>query len=88
MQKRISLIGNLGNADGCFNGQTVKTKIVTDELIRYFGSNQVDIFNTSAGLKVLFAAPLIAFKAVKKVMTSLFYLRKMQLGYLCLYWCC
>lgn len=43
MQKRVSLIGNLGNADGCFNGQTVKTKIVTDELIRYLGSNQVDI---------------------------------------------
>jgi glycosyltransferase involved in cell wall biosynthesis len=66
MQKRVSLIGNLGKADGCFNGQTVKTRIVTDELIRYFGSNQVDIYNTSAGLKVLFTAPLIAFKAVKR----------------------
>lgn len=66
MQKRVSLIGNLGKADGCFDGQTVKTRIVTDELIRRFGSNQVDIFNTSAGLKVLFTAPLIAFKAIKR----------------------
>ena len=63
---KISVIGNFGNGEEQFGGQTVKTRIVTDEIIKIFGNENVCIYNTAGGLKTLFKSTFIAFKAMRK----------------------
>lgn len=48
------------------NGQTVKTKIITDELERQFGKEQVLRIDTHGGWKSLVKAPFQAIKALVK----------------------
>ena len=50
---RISVIGHFGTGLNLLNGQTIKTKIVTEELERRFGLDEVLKIDTHGGFKTL-----------------------------------
>lgn len=60
----ITVIGNFGKNNVCLDGQTVKTKIVAEELIAEFSKDNVRLVNTNGGLKTLFKFPFMAVKAL------------------------
>lgn len=66
MRVRVSVIGHFGNGDNLLNGQTVKTKIITEELQNRLGQNQVITIDTHGGWKTLFKAPFQVFHALMK----------------------
>lgn len=70
--KMISVIGHFGNGKNLLNGQTIKTKIVTDELSKQLGNNEVIIFDTAGGKSTLLKAPFQAMKALKKCRSDSF----------------
>lgn len=49
--KKLGVCGHFGNGKQLLNGQTVKTKIITSELIKQYGENQVGIVDTYGGAK-------------------------------------
>ena len=51
--KKVCVIGHFGFGKNMFNGQTIKTKIVTQELEKQLGVNQVVEIDTHGGAKVL-----------------------------------
>ena len=55
--KKVSVIGHFAVGHQYLNGQTIKTKIVTGELERVLGSDQVGIVDTHGGPKTLLKAP-------------------------------
>lgn len=62
---RIGICGHYGGNKNCLDGQTVKTKIITKELQKDFGSNEVKIVDTYGGKKRLLP---IVFNLIKLVM--------------------
>ena len=60
--KRICVIGHFGFGKNMLNGQTIKTKLVTAELEKQYGTNQVSTIDSHGGLKVLFK---ISFQMLK-----------------------
>lgn len=64
--KAISVIGHFGKGRTLLNGQTVKTKIITDELCKQFGDVEVIKFDTAGGRSALLKAPFQCFGALKK----------------------
>lgn len=62
---KVSILGHFGEGERLLNGQTVKTKIITDELERVFGKESVLKIDTHGGAKVLLKAPLQVLKALK-----------------------
>lgn len=54
---RISIIGHFGKGVTLLNGQTIKTKMLTEELERRFGTDQVVRYDTSGKWKALFNIP-------------------------------
>ena len=66
MRAKVSVLGHFGEGMNLLNGQTVKTKIVTEELQKQLGAEQVIKFDTHGGWKTLFKAPIQAFLALKK----------------------
>lgn len=64
--KMVSVIGHFGNGKNLLNGQTVKTKIVTDELCKQLGNENVLKIDTHGGKITLLKAPFQAVKALKK----------------------
>ena len=65
MKKKIAIIGNFGDTSKVSSdGQTVKTRSVTNELIKLYGSDSIITFNTYGGIKNLFKAPIICIKAL------------------------
>lgn len=73
MSVKICVIGHLGNGKTLLNGQTVKTKIVTDELQSQFGKNQVLEIDTCGGLKTLLKAPFQVVQALRKSLNILIF---------------
>jgi len=63
--KRVSVIGHFAVGRQYLNGQTIKTKIVTGELERVLGSDQIVIFDTHGGKKTLAKAPFQVLAALK-----------------------
>ena len=63
--KKVCIIGHFGFGKTLLNGQTIKTKIVTEALCHQYGSEDVVPIDTHGGLKSLFRAPRQAFKALK-----------------------
>ena len=66
MQVKVSVLGHFGEGENLLNGQTVKTKIVTEELQNQLGNDQVLKIDTHGGWKTLLKAPFQAFNALKK----------------------
>lgn len=63
--KKVCVIGHFGIGKNMLNGQTVKTKIVTDALTEEFGADQVLIIDTHGGIKNVIKAPFHVIKALK-----------------------
>lgn len=66
MQVKVSVLGHFGEGETLLNGQTIKTKIVTEELQNQLGQEQVIKFDTHGGRKVLLKAPFQVISALKK----------------------
>lgn len=64
--KKVCVIGHFGFGKELLNGQTIKTKIVTEELERQLGKKQVMKIDTHGGVKSLLKLPIQAFSALKK----------------------
>lgn len=65
MQVKICVLGHFGLGKNLINGQTVKTKIITEELKNFFGEKQVNEIDTSGGIKTIFKAPFQSFCSLK-----------------------
>jgi len=63
---KASVVGHFGIGENLLNGQTVKTKIITTELERRFGKDEVIKVDTHGGIKKLSAIPAILFAVLKK----------------------
>lgn len=62
--KKVCILGHFAFGQNLLNGQTVKTKIVSEELDKIFPDNVVKI-DTCGGIKTLIKAPFHVFKALK-----------------------
>ena len=62
--KKAAVIGHFAFGLEFLDGQTVKTKIVTEELERQFGKDQVLKFDTHGGRKTIFKAPFQVLSAL------------------------
>ena len=63
--KKVSVIGHFGFGTSAADGQTIKTRIFTDELARQLGEREVERTDTRGGVKTLFKAPVQVFRALK-----------------------
>ena len=66
MRVKASVLGHFGEGINLLNGQTVKTKIITEELQNQLGQDQVIKFDTHGGCKTLLKAPFQIFQALKR----------------------
>ena len=66
MKTKVCVVGHFGGNKECLDGQTIKTKMVTSELKRRFGEDQIAVFDTHGGWKTLFKSPIQTFRALKK----------------------
>ncbi len=64
-QKKICVLGHFGIGENLLNGQTIKTKIMTNELCRIFGENRIIKLDTHGGRKTVFKAPFQVITALK-----------------------
>lgn len=65
MRVKVSILGHFGEGVNLLNGQTVKTKIITEELQNQLGQDQVLKIDTHGGWKTLLKAPFQVFRAFK-----------------------
>ena len=65
MRVKVSILGHFGEGVNLLNGQTVKTKIITEELQNQLGQDQVLKIDTHGGWKTLLKAPFQVFRALK-----------------------
>jgi glycosyltransferase involved in cell wall biosynthesis len=61
--KKVCICGHFGFGENLLNGQTIKTKIVTDELESQFGQNEVVKIDTHGGIKQMLCAVMNVIKA-------------------------
>ena len=62
----VSVIGHFAFGEICLDGQTVKSKIITEELQNQLGQEQVLKIDTHGGAKTLLKAPFQVIHALKK----------------------
>lgn len=65
-RKTVCIIGHFGFGKNLLNGQTVKSKILSEELIRALGQEQVKLTDTHGGMKALLKLPFQTFGALCK----------------------
>lgn len=65
MQVKVCVFGHFGDGENLLNGQTVKTKIITEELQRSLGREQVLKIDTHGGWKTFVKAPFQTISALK-----------------------
>jgi len=63
--KKVCACGHFGFDENLLNGQTIKTKIVTTELERRLGAEEVYKLDTHGGIKAAFKLPLQILKAMR-----------------------
>lgn len=63
--RSAGVLGHFGEGLNLLNGQTVKTKIITEELKNQLGQDQVLQIDTHGGKKTLLKAPFQVFRALK-----------------------
>lgn len=66
MQFKVSILGHFGEGKNLLNGQTIKTKIVTEELQNQLAEENVLKIDTHGGIKTLLKAPFQVLKSLKK----------------------
>lgn len=64
--KRVCAIGHFGKGENLLNGQTIKTKIFTDQLIANYGEEEVFSVDTHGGLRKLLRLVVNVFYGVKE----------------------
>lgn len=64
--KKICVIGHFGFGKDFSDGQTVKTKIVSDELERRYGAGDMTRIDTEGGKKQILSYPYLILKALEK----------------------
>ena len=64
--KKVAIIGHFALGLEFFDGQTVKTKVLSSELERQIGGDKVSKIDTHGGFKTLIKAPFQALSALKK----------------------
>lgn len=62
--RRISICGHFGFGKNLLNGQTVKTKIISDELEKYYGKGKIERIDTHGGRKSVIKMLLKLFVAL------------------------
>ena len=63
---RVAVIGHFGIGLNLANGQTIKTKIITEELEKYCNQKAM-IVDTHGGIKAIFPTIIGCIKAIKKM---------------------
>lgn len=63
--KKVSVIGHYAYGLEYLDGQTIKTKIVTNELCKKYGKSEILQFDTHGGLRTLLKAPIYVWRAMK-----------------------
>lgn len=63
--KKVAVIGHFAHGLEYLDGQTVKTKNITNELYKTYEEENVICFDTHGGIKTLIKAPIYAFKALR-----------------------
>lgn len=63
---KVSILGHFGDGKKLLNGQTVKTRIVTEELQNQLGQEQVMKIDTHGGWKTLLKAPFQVIQALRE----------------------
>lgn len=63
---KISIIGHFGEGKTLLNGQTIKTKILTQQLTKELGEEAVIRIDTHGGVKALFKIPFQILGALKR----------------------
>ena len=63
--KKAVVLGHFGFGHDKTNGQTIKTKIVGNELRRVFGEDEVDFEDTMGGWRFLLRLPLQAYRMLR-----------------------
>lgn len=61
-----AIIGHFAFGENVLNGQTIKTKIVTDALCAHFGASNIVKFDTHGGWKALLKAPFQTMSALRR----------------------
>ena len=64
--RKVAIVGHFGFGRDCLNGQTVKTKILAQELERRLGEAEVVKFDTRGGAKTLLKAPAMIASALRR----------------------
>lgn len=62
--KKVCVVGHFGLGKNLLNGQTIKTRIITDELCSALGSSQVDTVDTHGGANAMPGTLMKIFKAL------------------------
>lgn len=62
---KVAVLGHFGAGKNLSNGQTIKTKIITEELSEQLGDENVLKIDTHGGIKTLLLSPLHTIKALK-----------------------
>lgn len=64
--KKIGIIGHYAFGKVCLNGQTIKTKIITEQLQQSVGDDEVCCFDTHGRWRFLLKAPFLIFSSLRK----------------------
>lgn len=64
--KKAAIIGHFGFGLNCLDGQTVKTKIIADQLCKIYGGDKIIKYDTHGSLKSLLKAPFVCLSAMLK----------------------
>lgn len=64
MKVIATVLGHFGNGLKLFNGQTVKTKVITEELIHTLGTANIQRVDTHGGIRSLLKAPVYVTRAI------------------------
>lgn len=73
MRAKISVLGHFALTENLLNGQTIKTKNITEELQNQLGDEQVLKIDTHGGIKTILKAPFQVFKALLNSMNVLIF---------------
>ena len=63
--KKVSVIGHYAYGLEYLDGQTIKTKIITNELCQKYGESEVLQFDTHGGARTLLKSPIYVWRAMK-----------------------
>lgn len=73
LKKTVAVIGHFAFGEECADGQTVKTKIVTEALSSHLGAKEILKIDTAGGKITLFKSPFQVIKAMRSAKNVLIF---------------